>query len=90
MPKYASEERYKTLNLVPDILSAPDEVWLTSKGGDTQRLAYIKFYKGQAVVVRGEVDLKDAQPMRIGSWYTLDQAKEDQVRNGLLIKKMPG
>lgn len=89
--KYAKDERYKTLHLVPEILQQPDEVWLTTPGGTNTRLAFVRYYDGQAVVVRAEADMaRKDQPMRIGSWYTLDAAKENDVRNGILVKSMLG
>lgn len=89
--QYAADERYKTLHLVPDVLRQPDEVWLTSPGGTNTRLAFVRYYDGQPVVVRAEADMRQKdQPMRIGSWYTLDAAKEGDVRNGILVKSMLG
>ena len=88
--KYASEERYRTLHLVPEVIAKPDEVWLTSRGGSSAQYAYIKYYKGMPVVVRTEVSMGDREPMRISSWYPMKAEKAENVRNGILVKRMPG
>lgn len=88
--KYEAEERYRTLHLVPEVLAQPDEVWLTSKGTGAQQYAFIKYYKGMPVVVRTEVAMGAPEPMRVSSWYKLDREKANDVRNGLLLKRMPG
>jgi hypothetical protein len=85
--KYAGQERYRTLHLVPDVMQQPDEVWLGSRGGTTQRLTYIRYYDGQSVAVRAQVNMADGT-MRVETWYTLESSPEKDVRQGLLIKKM--
>jgi SPP1 gp7 family putative phage head morphogenesis protein len=88
--KYQGEERWRTLHLVEDVLKSPDEIWLTTKGDATQRLAFIKYYEGKPMVVRTSIDMGGREPMRVASWYELTEQKADDVRNGLLVKKMSG
>lgn len=83
------------LHLAPDILSAPDEVWMKQGDERSVTLYYHKYYKGLPMVVRGELPANalPGQRMKITSWYpvkvTNPKAKEPDTRNGYPIKKMP-
>lgn len=85
--KYSGNERFGSLHLVPDIIAAPDEVWLTSKGGTDARYTFLKYYEGKPMVVKAQL-VEDK--LRVSSWFELNPSKADAHRTGLLLKKMPG
>lgn len=83
-PKYG--DRHDSLHLVPDIVAAPDEVWMTSRGQSDTRWTMLKYYDGKPMVVKAQsADGK----LRITSWFELDPSKEAAHREGLLLKRMP-
>ncbi len=76
--------RQNTINLIPEILTKPDEVWLFKDSSSGRiMLRYIKYYDQGPVNVITEY----AENTRILSWYDLDTNKLDNnLRNGILIK----
>lgn len=82
--KYADRHIY--LELLPEVLKTPNEVWLNSYTGNKQagqmnNYTYVKYYKGFALTVVAR--LKDGLGMEIETWYVM---QDDGLRKGLLIK----
>jgi len=79
-------DRLKIVELTPDIIGSPDEVYLFYDGEKKKfKLRYIKFYKGKALNV--VADVKESG-FKLESWYDLKtQVVDSHARNGILIKK---
>lgn len=84
--KYTIENRHEFLHLVPQVISAPDEVWLRAASGGSTEYYFIKYYTGKPVVARADVK---STGLEVTSWYELVKDKAARVRNGVLVKKMP-
>lgn len=95
--KYLHEKRLRHLSahLVPDVMSAPDEVWLEfdrRTGEATHR--FIRYYQGSPVVVQTKATLSDdgKHSMVVHTWYEMpppgspdDTSATNRV--GLLLKR---
>jgi len=95
---YTAEKRWEYLHLTPEILNAPDEVWVREGKGGRVNWQFIKYFDGRAITIRAEVpNGKEARgrTLEITSWYEagLGKTKKEDVdatlRNGVLAKKMP-
>ena len=96
-----TKSRIPLLNCIPDILAAPDEVWINdyTKKGEFQNVNFIRFYEGKAIVVI--CDVKEGTVYQVATWFEIEQnpkTKADskkyrrvdtrwRYRRGLLIKK---
>lgn len=90
---YANERRWEYLHLMPDVLNAPDEVWIKQGADKRVTWSFVKFYQGKPVVVRAEVPNvaeRKGNTLEVTSWYSMrTQQDEIGVRSGTLVKKMP-
>jgi SPP1 gp7 family putative phage head morphogenesis protein len=77
------EGRQNILELVPEVIQSPDEVFFQPKSDKTQQYAYIKYYKQGALFV--PVQLKDGK-LVAKSWFNLDREPDDR-RTGFVLKK---
>lgn len=81
-----SEKRPQLFPHIKDVISNPDEVWLTrEKTKNNQTLRYIKYYKDKAFVVLGEMNNNHFE---IKTWFEMKDEKK--TRNGLLVKNKKG
>ena len=74
-------ERHSVADLIPEVLSNPDEVWITGSKRETKGLSYVKFYDEGIMHVRV---LFDDGALRVVTW---NDKWTDNERNGLLIKR---
>ena len=86
--KAGYSDRHELINKIPDILKAPDEVWLKSNTADNKHadenaytLNYFKFYKGFHYMIVTTVE--NGMPVRIKTFMKINN---DSDRNGWLIK----
>jgi SPP1 gp7 family putative phage head morphogenesis protein len=90
--EYNAGRRWEYVHEIPNILRGPDEVWAKKDRGGRTSWQFIKYYQGEAIVVRAEIP-KTAElrggVLEVTSWYKLDARSEHAVRSGTLIKKMP-
>ena len=82
--KYVDENRAGLLELLPDILMAPDEVWLNQWATDRYQYQYMKFFEEGPVTIAVEVGMD--MGTEIKTWYLIDKQPDD-ARTGILIKK---
>jgi SPP1 gp7 family putative phage head morphogenesis protein len=80
--------RREFLSVIEEVMSSPDEVWLTEEYKDRDnpesRLnlwLYIKYYEGKAIACACKLE---GEKMKFKTWYDVGTAK---VRKGLLLKK---
>lgn len=78
-PKYADRHQY--LELLPEIIKSPDEVWLHNYGSQLNNYVYIKYYNGTAITV--VTRLNNVFKLEVESWFIIEG---DELRRGLLIK----
>lgn len=76
------------LNRIDEILSDPDEVWLTHEHKDSNNREsrlnnwiMIKYYKGEAIACVCKIE---GERMAFKSWYVV---KNPNIRSGILVKK---
>ncbi len=82
------ENRHQLFPYVKDIIKNPDEVWYNTqdKNSTKYQSRYIKYYKGEAIVIDTEF-AKDG--LQVKTWYKAK--KEDHLfRKGLLIRRKDG
>ena len=82
--KYTNQNRQGLLELVPDILNAPDEVWLQPRSGSTYQYLYMSMYEEGPVTVA--VSLDNELRALIETWFVLNKQVDDR-RSGILIHK---
>lgn len=83
---HARPDRLNIIELVPDVLKTPDEVYLFEKGASkTIQLKHIKHYRDRSIVTVS--DITD-DGMQLKTWFEADAEKFDSDwRTGILIKK---
>jgi SPP1 gp7 family putative phage head morphogenesis protein len=82
--KYAEQNRAGLLELLPDILNGPDEVWLSQRAKGRYQYQYMKMYEeGPMAVI---VELDENMRSTVSTWYLIDKQPDD-MRSGILIKK---
>jgi hypothetical protein len=80
---YIKEKRHQLFPHVKEVLSKPDEVWMTKEGNKkVQTLKYVKYFNNSAIVVVNE--MKNNQ-FELKTWY--EMKSENETRTGLLIKR---
>ena len=80
---YIKEERHQLVPHIKNIISKPDEVWLSRENNKkNQTLRYIKFYKNKTIVVLCEMNNTN---LEIKTWFEMKEEKT--TRSGLLIKE---
>jgi SPP1 gp7 family putative phage head morphogenesis protein len=84
--KYTNQGRQNLLELLPEILENPDEVYLNRVGKvqNEYELRFIKFYQGSPIYIPVNVSL--TMPSYIQTWHTLD-TEVDGRRGGILLTK---
>ena len=96
-----TESRVQLLNSIPDILAAPDEVWINDyiKKGEFRNMNFIRFYEGKAIIVICNVD--SGTVYQVATWFEIEQQPKTKAdtkkgrrvdprwkyRRGLLVKK---
>lgn len=75
-------DRHQVADLIPEVLAAPDEVWVQQGQREQKGLNYVKFYEQGIMRVTVETD---GDVLKVVTW-TGDW--NDQQRSGLLIKPM--
>lgn len=78
--------RQNTIELVPEVLNSPDEVYLFDAGSNRYKLRYIKYYTNFNLNVVSEIT---DDRLRIQSWYNIETGLDAHARNGILIKRNP-
>jgi len=83
---HARPDRLNIIEFVPDVLNAPDEVFLSEKGSSKMtQLRHIKHYRDRSIVAIS--DITD-EGMKLKTWFEADEEKFDKYwRSGILIKK---
>ena len=75
------KDRHKVVDLIPEVLANPDEVWVAQSERMVNGMNYIKFYDDG--IMRVSV-VADGDGLRITTWTG---ELNDQQRSGLLIKR---
>ncbi len=79
--------RQNTIELVPEVLKSPDEVYLFDAGSVRYKLRYIKYYCDYSMSVVAEIT---DDRLKVQSWYNIIETSLDaHQRNGVLIKRNP-
>lgn len=80
-----ADGRQNTIELIPDIITSPNEVYLFEEGRSrTIKMRYIKYYADYTMNVITEISDDGSV---LNSWYKLDINKIDRdFRQGILIK----
>lgn len=81
--RHIKEGRQNILELVPDVLLNPDEVFFQPRSEKTQQYVYFKYYKGAALFVPVQID---KGKLSVGTWFKIDRQVDDR-RTGYLLKK---
>lgn len=87
---YKDQHRYRTSHLIGEVLSTPDEVWLSfNRGTGKATYTYIRYYQGNPVAVQTKVALnKDGNhTMAVHTWFELTEHQSPSTRQGLLLKR---
>ena len=79
------EQRHQIFPFVKDVLSKPDEVYLTKYANGRYQTNYIKFYNNEAIVVNTDLDER-METTKIKTWFKLNENAEIKKRTGLKIK----
>lgn len=77
--------RENLIELIPEIIQAPSEVYFWNDGNKRDMIRYIKFYNGKVLNVVALI--KDNQ-MQVQSWYEITKNLQNEKRVGILIKKL--
>jgi len=93
LTKQGDIPRYNLINMIPDILANPDEVFLSQEGPKPDYVyKYIKYYKGMPMFVI--CNLNNKMNSNITSWYNLNinndkdfETIDKHKRAGLLVHK---
>lgn len=76
------EDKMNLWRNVAATIKNADEVWMIQTGKERAYYKYLKFYKGETMVV--EVAVDQAQGMHLDNWYKV--ISEEEARSGVLIK----
>lgn len=79
------------IELLPEVLQNPDEVWMYMRSEIHYRLNYVKLYDGKAFLVQVKVGNFEGNGIEclLETWVELpgDKLTIDDVREGILLKK---
>ena len=77
--------RENLIELIPEIIQMPSEVFFWNDGNKRDMIRYIKYYNGRVLNV---VTLIREGEIQVQSWYEITKNLQNEKRVGILIKKL--